>query len=153
AAVLVSRKLKGAISPRGLNLTAVRPRDSENTEMRIPDRRPLQDIRCRSHSRTTSRFELPDGYVGVAEPKAELAGERRQKIDRDIGIVLAQCREGCVAKAETGNVLIGDHSRRTGATVKDGELAKYGARRKGRESNATAVIGEMNAGSAPGDDE
>src|SRR3954453_4569040 len=124
-----------------------RPCESNSTRRKPPTRR-----LHRNSVWGQSGFQLLDRQVGVADPHAQFPSERRQKLDRQIGMLPAELAEQRLAQAEPPEVLVRRGGGRARSAVEQRQLAKNGSGGKGDEPDIAILLAKMDTGAALGDE-
>src|SRR3954451_2397982 len=95
-------------------------------------------------------LQLLNGHIGVSNSHAQFTSERRQKLDRNIGLALTQRAKGCLTQSETYEVFVSRDGGRARPAVKKCKLTKDCARGKAHKPNALLIVRKMHARAAPG---
>ena len=99
-----------------------------------------------------SALQLQDRHVGVTNSHAQFAPQRRQQLDRDIRLLPAQHGERRLAQAKAGEVFVDRDGGRARPAVEQRQFAEHRASREGNEPDVAAIVPEMHAGAARGDE-
>src|SRR6478736_5815724 len=99
-----------------------------------------------------SGLQLLDSCVSVANSHAQFTSESRQKLNRNIWMLLTQDGKRRLAQAKTCEVFVSRDGGRARPAVEKRKLTKNCAGRKGHKPNALVIVPKMNTRPASGDE-